>query len=98
LRQRLREVLDSCEMVKEVRGAGLLVGIELCAPKQLRLRIPYEAMAAMHGAIFGQIVVMRLFRDFGFLTQICGTNFMVLKLAPRVTRNSMPLGQRFTMW
>jgi ornithine--oxo-acid transaminase len=25
---------------------------------------------------------MRLFRDFGFLTQICGNNFMVLKVAP----------------
>ena len=60
----------------------MLVGIEFCAPQQLRLRIPYEAMAAMHGAIFGQIVVMRLFRDFGFLTQICGNNFMVLKVAP----------------
>jgi ornithine--oxo-acid transaminase len=25
---------------------------------------------------------MRLFRDEGFLTQICGNNFMVLKVAP----------------
>ena len=25
---------------------------------------------------------MRLFRDAGFLTQICGNNFMVLKVAP----------------
>lgn len=29
-----------------------------------------------------QIVVMRRFRDFGFLTEICGNNFMVLKAAP----------------
>jgi ornithine--oxo-acid transaminase len=82
LRRRLGEVLRNCEMVKEVCGAGLLVGIEFCVPKQLRLRIPYQALAGMHGGIFGQIVVMRLFRDFGFLTQICGNNFMVLKVAP----------------
>ncbi len=25
---------------------------------------------------------MRLFRDHGFLTQVCGNNFMVLKVAP----------------
>jgi ornithine--oxo-acid transaminase len=25
---------------------------------------------------------MRLFRDSGFLTQVCGNNFMVLKVAP----------------
>ena len=31
--------------------------------------------------MFGQVLVMRLFRD-GILTQICGNNFMVLKVAP----------------
>jgi ornithine--oxo-acid transaminase len=46
------------------------------------LRIPYEAFGAVHGGLFGQILVMRLFRDFGFLTQVCGNNFMVLKVAP----------------
>jgi ornithine--oxo-acid transaminase len=68
--------------VKDVRGVGLLMGIEFQAPKQLRLRIPYEAFGAVHAGMFGQIVVMRLFRDFGFLTQVCGNNFMVLKVAP----------------
>lgn len=32
--------------------------------------------------MFGQILVMRLFRDSGILTQICGNTFMVLKVAP----------------
>ena len=32
--------------------------------------------------MFGQVLVMRLFRDKGMLTQICGNNFMVLKVAP----------------
>jgi len=82
LRNRLHDRLSGYEMVKEVRGLGLLNGIEFRAPKQLRLRIPYEAFGAMHAGLFGQIVVMRLFRDFGFLTQVCGNNFMVLKVAP----------------
>jgi ornithine--oxo-acid transaminase len=82
LQARLTEALRDFEMVKEVRGMGLLMGIEFRSPRQLRLRIPYEAFAAIHPAMFGQIVVMRLFRDFGFLTQICGNNFMVLKVAP----------------
>jgi ornithine--oxo-acid transaminase len=74
--------LREFEMVREIRGMGLLMGIEFKAPKQLRLRIPYEAFGAVHGGMFGQILVMRLFRDFGFLTQVCGNNFMVLKVAP----------------
>jgi ornithine--oxo-acid transaminase len=32
--------------------------------------------------MFGQVLVMRLFRDHGILTQICGNHFMVLKAAP----------------
>ena len=32
--------------------------------------------------MFGQVVVMRLFRDHGILTQMCGNNFMVLKASP----------------
>jgi ornithine--oxo-acid transaminase len=82
LRAQLTEALRDFEMVKEVRGVGLLMGIEFQPPRQLPLRIPYQAFGAMHPAMFGQIVVMRLFRDFGFLTQICGNNFMVLKVAP----------------
>jgi ornithine--oxo-acid transaminase len=82
LQARLTEALRDFEMVKEVRGIGLLMGIEFRAPSQLRLRIPYQAFGAVHPAMFGQIVVMRLFRDSGFLTQICGNNFSVLKVAP----------------
>jgi ornithine--oxo-acid transaminase len=82
LHQQLSDALRGFEMVKEVRGAGLLMGIEFQAPRQLRLRIPYEAFSAIHPGMFGQILVMRLFRDAGFLTQICGNNFRVLKVAP----------------
>lgn len=82
LQTRLTEALSNYEMVKEVRGVGLLMGIEFQAPRQLRLRIPFEAFGAIHAGMFGQILVMRLFRDAGFLTQVCGNNFMVLKVAP----------------
>jgi ornithine--oxo-acid transaminase len=82
LRDRLRQTLSGYEMVKEVRGAGLLNGIEFTAPRKLKLRVPFEAFMKIHAGMFGQVVVMRLFRDHGFLTQICGNNFMVLKAAP----------------
>ena len=81
LRAKLREVLASYEMVKEVRGRGLLLGIEFQTPKQLRLRIPFEAFLKIHPGMFGQVLVMRLFKN-GILTQICGNNFTVLKVAP----------------
>ena len=82
LRDRLRESIADFEMVREVRGAGLLSGIEFQSPRQLKLKAPFEAFRRIHAGMFGQIVVMRLYRDHNILTQVCGNNFMVLKVAP----------------
>ena len=82
LQRRLTEELSAYEMVKAVRGMGLLMGIEFAVPRRLSLRVPFEAFSKIHPAMFGQILVMRLFRDHGILTQICGNDFMVLKVAP----------------
>jgi len=82
LRQRLRERLSGYEMVRDVRGMGMMSGIEFQTPKQIRLRVPFETFRHIHAGMFGQVVVMRLYRDHGILTQICGNNFMVLKVAP----------------
>jgi ornithine--oxo-acid transaminase len=35
--------------------------------------------------MFGQVLVMRMFREKNILTQICGNSFMVLKAAPPLT-------------
>jgi ornithine--oxo-acid transaminase len=81
-REKLRRKLAPYEIIREVRGMGLLCGIEFVAPKKLALRALYEAFQRIHPAMFGQIIVMRMFREKNFLTQICGNNFMVLKAAP----------------
>ena len=81
-RARLTKAVAPYEMVDEVRGIGHFSGIAFRPPKSLRLRLSYEAFHRIHPAMFGQIIVMRLYRDHGILTQICGNNFMVLKAAP----------------
>jgi ornithine--oxo-acid transaminase len=81
-RGKLRQALAPFEIVKEVRGLGLLSGIEFTVPKKLSLRALYEAFHRVHPAMFGQVIVMRMFREENILTQICGNNFMVLKAAP----------------
>jgi ornithine--oxo-acid transaminase len=85
LRDRLREALLGYEMVKDVRGLGMLSGIEFTAPSSLVLGASFEAFRAIHAGMFGQVLVMRLFRDHKILTQICGNNFLVLKVAPPLT-------------
>ncbi len=81
-RSRLTEAVAQYEMVDHVRGIGQFSGIVFRAPRSLKLRLSYEAFHRIHPAMFGQIIVMRLYRDHGILTQICGNNFMVLKAAP----------------
>jgi ornithine--oxo-acid transaminase len=93
LRQRLTEALSGFEMVKEVRGLGLLSGIEFAPPPTLRLRIPFETFRRIHSGMFGQVLVMRLFREQNILTQICGNNFMVLKAAPPLIVSELQLDE-----
>ena len=92
-RAKLRSDLAGFDMVKEVRGMGLLCGIEFVPPKKLAFRTLYEAFKAIHPAMFGQIMVMRMFREKGMLTQICGNNFMVLKAAPPLMVTSEQLDE-----
>ena len=92
-RARLLEALGSSDLVKEVRGLGLLCGIEFVPPQKLAFRALYEAFQQVHPAMFGQIVVMRMFREKRILTQICGNNFMVLKAAPPLIVTEEQLGE-----
>jgi ornithine--oxo-acid transaminase len=82
LRAELRERLSGYEMIADIRGLGLLGAIEFKPPRSLLLRAPFESFKAIHPGMFGQVVVMRLFRDHGVLSQICGNDFLSLKVAP----------------
>jgi ornithine--oxo-acid transaminase len=82
LRQSLAAAISGYEMVAEVRGLGMLNGIEFRRPESWQLRVPFEAFRKIHEGMFGQIIVGKLFREHNFLTQMCGNNFMVLKAAP----------------
>ncbi len=82
LRAQLTQRLSRFEMFSEVRGSGLLNGIVLQPPASIRLRVPFQAFRAIHPGMFGQMLAMRLFQHHNILAQICGNNFMVLKVAP----------------
>jgi ornithine--oxo-acid transaminase len=82
LRVSLRAALGQYEMFAGTPGLGLLSGIEFRPPTKLALRLSLQAFRAIHPAMFGQVVVMRMFREQKILTQMCGNNSLVLKSAP----------------
>lgn len=88
LRDLLNHALAPYEMFAGTRGLGLLSGIEFRPPAKLNLRLSFQGFRAIHPAMFGQMLVMRFFRQEKILTQMCGNNFMVLKTAPPLVADS----------
>jgi ornithine--oxo-acid transaminase len=87
LREQLMARLSQYQMIKDIRGLGMMSAVEFQPPKQFRFRILFETFSRIHPAMFGQVLVMRLFKDHAIYSQICGNNFMVLKVAPALVVN-----------
>ena len=68
----LRKLRDKYEMVKDVRGKGLMVGIEFGPPRSLKLKAGWTALEKAQEGLFAQLVVMGLMRDHRLLTQVSG--------------------------
>jgi ornithine--oxo-acid transaminase len=80
--ERLLPLKERYEMVKDVRGKGLLLALELGPPESLRLKAGWSAVAAINEGLLAQMVVVPLFRDHAILVQVGGHNFRVIKMMP----------------
>jgi len=69
------------ELIKEVRGKGLVIGIELGAPRSTGLRMRWNALEAIKTGLFCQTVVMPLFKEHKILVQVSGDS-PTIKLQP----------------
>jgi len=78
----LRAMKDRYEMLHDVRGAGLMVGIEFGPPKSLTLKAAWKALETMQAGLFAQLVVMGLMHDHRFLTQVSGHRVNIVKFLP----------------
>jgi acetylornithine/succinyldiaminopimelate/putrescine aminotransferase/nucleoside-diphosphate-sugar epimerase len=80
----LGELRDRYEMVKEVRGSGLMIGIELGAPNSRVAKLNWRLIHMASGGLFPQLIVIPLHRDHGVITMAAGKND-VIKLLPPLT-------------
>jgi acetylornithine/succinyldiaminopimelate/putrescine aminotransferase len=80
----LKQIEQRYEMVKEVRGIGLMLGIELCAPRSRVARLSWRLMRMASEGLFPQLIVIPLHRDHGVITMAAGKND-VIKLLPPLT-------------
>jgi ornithine--oxo-acid transaminase len=82
LREKVSALVSKYEMLKEIRGIGLMNGVQLQPPQSLKLKALYKPVSMAHPALFGQMVVSRMFREGKILTQICGNSYMTIKASP----------------
>ena len=59
-------------LVTEVRGKGLMIGIEFGPPKSLKLKASWNLVEAANKGLFCQLVTIPLFKDYKVLTQVAG--------------------------
>jgi ornithine--oxo-acid transaminase len=75
------------ELVKSVRGKGLMIGVEFGAPSSLKLKASWAFLEAVNTGLFCQLIVIPLFKDHKILIQVAGNSSHVLKLIPPLVIN-----------
>ena len=78
----LKDISDGHEMVKEVRGKGLMIGIEFGPPRSMKLKAGWSTLEKVQKGLFAQMVVMALMQEHSFLTQVSGHRVNIIKFLP----------------
>jgi ornithine--oxo-acid transaminase len=78
----LQPLVERYEMFHEVRGPGLMIGLEFGAPTTPALRRRFNAIERLRPAIFSQLMVVPLFHRHRILTQVAADNVNIVKLLP----------------
>lgn len=82
LRTKLAGLIDRYELLHDVRGRGLMVGIEFGKPASLKLRGRWTLLQAARKGLFAQLIVVPLLQRHRILTQVSGDRQEVIKLLP----------------
>jgi ornithine--oxo-acid transaminase len=82
LKSRLAALVDRYELLSEVRGRGLMIGIEFGKPRSLGLRSRWSMLQAARKGLFAQMVAIPLLRRHRILAQVSGDHLDVIKLIP----------------
>ncbi len=81
LLERTRPLVERYDVVKDVRGLGLMWAIELGEPERSG-KTAYRLLERMRPALFSQLVVVPLFNEHRILSQVAGHGLNVIKGLP----------------
>ncbi|HJQ43413.1 MAG TPA: aspartate aminotransferase family protein [Jatrophihabitantaceae bacterium] len=78
----LAPLVERHELLHEVRGKGLMIGLIFGEPTSRGSRMRFRAVETMRTALFSQMIVVPLFHRHGILTQVAADNVNIVKLLP----------------
>ncbi|HTX25844.1 MAG TPA: aspartate aminotransferase family protein [Streptosporangiaceae bacterium] len=82
LRTALTAMAERYDVLADVRGRGLMIGLEFDKPSSLRARTSWNMLQKARVGLFAQMVVVALFQRHRVLTQVSGDHMEVIKLIP----------------
>ncbi len=83
----VRSMQGKYEMLSEVRGLGLMIGIEFGEPKSFALRAGWKLIHSLNKSLFAQMIVVPLMKKHRVITQVAGHNVDIVKLLPPLIIN-----------
>ncbi|WP_424627084.1 aspartate aminotransferase family protein [Bradyrhizobium sp. SYSU BS000235] len=81
----LSAMVPRYELLKNVRGKGLMIGVEFGPPKSLALKASWSVLETASKGLFCQLITIPLFKDHKILTQVAGHASHTIKLLPPLT-------------
>lgn len=89
----LKELAGRFELISEVRGRGLMIGIELGKPSSLKLKMGWKLANKLQKGLVAQAMVMSLLADHRILAQVAGHGLEVIKLIPPLVIDESDVGR-----
>jgi ornithine--oxo-acid transaminase len=81
----LQGMAERHELVKEVRGKGLMIGVEFGPPRSLKLKAAWHALETVNTGLFCQLITIPLFKEHKILSLVAGHGNHTVKLQPPLT-------------
>ena len=78
----LREMAGRFELLREVRGKGLMIGMQFGEPASIHLRAGWKLLHKMNVDLFCQMITMPLLSKHDILTQVAGHGLDTVKILP----------------
>ncbi|HEX8524640.1 MAG TPA: aspartate aminotransferase family protein, partial [Tepidisphaeraceae bacterium] len=83
---RLKDIASRCPFVSDVRGKGLMFGLDFARPEQsFKLKMAWDMIHKLNVSVFGQMIILPLLQKHRILAQVAGYHIEVIKFLPTLT-------------